>query len=98
MGGHRQRTVLKEPAHTHHTRPGPTQGARPRAYLIDTPHNRFVRQPLTGRVFRNVASTMHNVVHLTAVEASPTRNNDATHSGPTRRAHAAPVPSRSTHD
>lgn len=27
MGGHRQRTVLKEPAHTHHTRPGPTQGS-----------------------------------------------------------------------
>lgn len=37
MGGHRQRTVLKEPAHTHHTRPGPTQGARPRSRWTD-PH------------------------------------------------------------
>ena len=37
MGGRQQRTVLKEPAHTHHTRPGPTQGARPRSHWTD-PH------------------------------------------------------------
>lgn len=58
----------------------------------NTPHNRFVRHSLTEIVFRTVAGTMHNMVHLTAVEASPTPNDDATHSGPTRRAHAASRP------
>ena len=58
----------------------------------NTPHNRFVRHSLTEIVVRTVAGTMHNMVHLTAVEASPTPNDDATHSGPTRRAHPASRP------
>ena len=58
----------------------------------NTPHNKFVRHSLTEIVFRTVAGTMHNMVHLTAVEASPTPNDDATHSGPTRRAHPASRP------
>ena len=66
MGGRQQRTVLKEPAHTHHTRPGPTQGARPRSHWTDrhTTHPTHANTP-HGQLPHGTARAQANI-QLTA--------------------------------